>query len=82
MSYMTRIERQKHGDIVKRRLENLAASADKAGRLKIKIALMEGGAAETTARLLMLGTYDKIPGVDLIENMEGVLARFGKAKAS
>lgn len=79
---MNREEQRKQGERLKKQVKILADQLDRSGKLKLKIALMQGETSETVARRLISGEYDRTPRKDLIENMEGVLAKFGKAKAS
>lgn len=79
---MNREELGKHGVRLKKQIAALASELDKAGRLKLKLELMAGGACESVARLLMTGDYDPNPRRDLIDNMEEVLAKLRKARAS
>lgn len=71
---------RKQGERLKAAIAALVKELDRAGRLRLKFALMQGGRtySETTVRLLMEGNYDRHPGKDLIETMSDVLARFGK----
>lgn len=69
------------GDRLKKRILELTGTLDKSGKFKLKLALMEKGVSETVARRLMEGIYDRHPRQGLIEDLEDVLANFGKAKA-
>lgn len=80
--FMTREELQRRAEQAKRQIHALASKTNDIGRRKMKLALQVGGASETVARLLINGEYGRNPRQDLVENMEEVVARFGKAKAS